>query len=53
MGKISIAQRHKTMNGVTDAEGVYLGKQLETNLEELNILPLASLDIPFSSFCSR
>lgn len=38
---------------VTDAEGVYLGKQLETNLEELNMLLLASFDIPFSSFFSR
>lgn len=53
MGKISIAQRHKTTNGVTDAEGVYSGKQLERNLEELNMLLLASLDIPFSSFCTR
>lgn len=40
-------------NGVTDTEGVHLGRQLERSLGEVNMLLLASLGIHFSSFHSR
>lgn len=35
------------MNSATDAEGVYLGKQLERNLEELNPSPAFAVDQAF------
>lgn len=38
---------------MTDAEGAYLGRQLEKHPGELNMLLLASLGIHFSIFCSQ